>query len=274
VTGPRTYLFVPATRLDRVAKAWASGCDAVIVDLEDAVAEADKAAARDAVVAAAFERPPFVRINARGTPFHDADLAAVAGLASLAGVVLPMVESAEDVAAVAAVLPEGTEVVALVETPIALRRIDDVLACPGLDRVAFGSTDWCAALGVERSAAVLALPRAVLAVAAAAAGLPPPIDGPYLALDDDTGLAGDVADARALGLRAKLCIHPRQVPVVRDGLRPSAADVDQARALLAAAEEAGGGVFRWQGMMVDEPVLAAARDLVAEAGPTSSRSEP
>lgn len=266
MTDPRTYLFVPATRLERVGKAWASGCDAVIVDLEDAVADADKDAARDAVATTTFERPVLVRVNARGTPPHEADLATVAGLGALAGVVLPMVESFDDVVAVRAALPASAGVIALVETPRGLQRIDDIVAGP-VTRVAFGSTDYCSALGVERSVNALAHPRAVLAVAAAAAGLPTPVDGPYLGLDDDDGLRRDVDDARALGLRAKLCIHPRQVPVVRDVLRPSEEDVRRAEALLGAAATAGGGAFRWEGMMVDEPVLAAARAVLADAGP-------
>ncbi|MET0729248.1 MAG: CoA ester lyase [Acidimicrobiales bacterium] len=265
MTRSRTYLFVPATRLDRVERAWASGCDAVIVDLEDAVADADKATARTALAGQAFDRALHVRINARTTPFHDDDLRVVTAVPTLAGVVVPMVESPDDVTSVARRLPDDVEVIALVETPLGLRRIDDILASPDLSRVAFGSTDYCAALGVERSASVLGHPRSVLAVAAAAAGHPAPIDGPFLTLDDDAGLRDDVVAARALGLRSKLCVHPRQVAIVSDLLRPSNDDVDRARALLAAAEESGGGVFRWQGTMVDEPVLAAARDILTDA---------
>jgi len=261
MSDPRTYLFVPATRLDRVDKAWASGSDAVIVDLEDAVHPDDKPTALANVVTAEFARALHVRINARTTPFHDADLSALVDLTSLAGVVVPMVESPSDVAEVADALPAGTEVIALVETPLGLRRIDEILATPHLTRVAFGSTDYCTALGVERSAEVLAHPRSILAVAACAAGLPAPIDGPHLAIDDDAGLRDDVIDARRLGLRSKLCVHPRQVAIVSEILRPSAFDLHRARELLAAAEEAGGGVFRWEGMMVDEPVLVAAREI-------------
>ncbi|MCU1374678.1 MAG: citE [Actinomycetia bacterium] len=260
---PRSYLFVPATRLDRVASAWASGCDAVIVDLEDAVGAGDKEAARTALAETTLDRPVHVRVNATSTPHHADDVAALRRLGrQLGGVVLPKAERGDDVAALLGALGREVEVVALVETAGGLLGAPALASSPGVSRLAFGAVDYSTELGVAPTAALMQHPRSVLAVASAAAGLPPFVDGPHLRLDDEDGLRRHVADARALGAGASLCIHPRQVAIVHQVLDPEA-EVAAARALL--AEAAGReGVFRWRGEMVDEPVLARARRLVAE----------
>lgn len=258
-----SLLFVPATRLDRVAKAQASGAHQVIIDLEDAVGIADKDTARDALAGVEVEGTCLVRINALGTPFHEADVAAVAALGWVAGVVVPKVESPDDLADVADRLPAGLAVLPLIESAAALRAVDDI-AEAGPTRLLFGSADYLADLGVEAGPEVLAYPRSRLVVASAAAGLPPPIDGPSLRLDDPAGLAAEAAAVRAVGFTGKLCIHPSQVGPVNRAFAHAPDEVAWARDLVAAAEAAGDGVFVHDGTMVDAPVLRRARRILGD----------
>ena len=263
-----SYLFVPAIRLDRVEKARQSEADEVIVDLEDAVAEGDKAAAREALDAIPSGRPVHVRVNARRTAHHEADLRAVAALGGRAGgavlsaVVVPKVEAPEDVATVAAALPAGVAVVALVESARGIVGAD-AIAAAGAGRLLFGSADYVADIGARPGPEVLAYPRSRLVVASRAAGLPAPVDGPTLSIGDAGLLRAEAQAARALGMGGKLCIHPAQLAAVHEVFGSPADEVEWARNVLAAAADHGGGVFTFEGSMVDEPVLARARRLLA-----------
>ncbi len=257
----RSLLFVPATRPDRVGKALASGADTVIVDLEDAVAEADKAAARQSLRHLAPAAPCVVRINGADTPHHGDDVAAVAALDWVSAVLVPKVEEPGVVDTVRAALPEGCAVLAIVESARGLLAAD-AIAAGGVARLVFGVVDFLADLGVGPSAEVLLYPRSRLVLASVAAGLPGPVDGPHLTIADAAGLATDAAAAKALGFGGKVCIHPAQVAVVNDAFTPSAAEVTWAHGVLAAAATAN-GAFAYEGAMVDEPVLRRARRIVA-----------
>jgi citrate lyase subunit beta / citryl-CoA lyase len=147
---PASYLFVPASRLERIDKALASGAGEVIVDVEDGVAIDDKAAARRALAEISAARSVQVRINARGTAHHEADLRAVAILPWVSAVVLPKVESAEDVAVVASALPTGIAILALVETARGPIAVEDI-ARAGIARVIFGSVDYLAEIRARSS---------------------------------------------------------------------------------------------------------------------------
>lgn len=260
---PRSLLFVPATRLDRVDKAFARGADAVVVDLEDAVPPDDKPAARDAVAAMPQRDDVWVRCNdVRSAELAD-DLTALRGLPWLAGVVLPKAESADDVRAVTAGAP-GLPVLALVESAAGLLAAER-LAAAGASRLALGPVDYCRDLGVPLGAdeEVLAYPRSVLAVVSRAAGLPAPVDGAVTALDDAAAVEASARRARALGCAGKLCIHPDQVGPVNATFSPTAAERAWAAGVVAAAEAAGTGAFRHGGEMVDAPVLQRAKDVLA-----------
>jgi citrate lyase subunit beta / citryl-CoA lyase len=254
----RTFLFVPGTRPDRFDKAVATGADAVILDLEDAVGADDKPLAReDARAWLEAGGRAVVRVNGRSTPWFAEDVAAAARAVAI---MLPKAESPEDVAAVRAALDTDVPVLALVETARGVAAVRDICRAPGVARVAFGNVDLAAGLGVEPTArdALLAA-RSALVYASAEAGCAPPVDGPTLALDDEDRLADETAYARGLGFTARLCIHPRQVAVVARVLAPDEDELAWARAVLAAAS---GGVSVHDGQMVDEPVLARARRLV------------
>jgi len=265
----RSYLFVPGDRPDRYGKALAAGADAVIIDLEDAVAPEAKAGARTSLVAWARDNRPaaaevYVRINAADTADFESDLAALRE-AGITGVVLSKVENPSHIKSVRTALPTA-RVVALIESARGLAAVEAVCATPGVERLGFGALDYANDLGLEGDPGPgLAYAQGRMAVASRVQGLAPPIAGVTTALDDAERLKADLAQSRAYGFTAKLCIHPRQVAVVHDALRPSPAEVEWARRVEAAVA-AGAGAVQVDGRMVDRPVILRARDILDRAG--------
>lgn len=267
----RTFLFVPANRPERIDKALASGADAVIVDLEDAVAPDAKDAARQALsdwLDSPAARPVLVRVNGAETPWHAADLA-VCRSAAVAGVMLPKAESAAAMAHAHAAT--GKPVLPIIESAAGLHQLLQVASAPGCARLVFGKLDLAIDLGLEQGEedseeAVFQPYRAQLVLASRLAGLASPVDGIYTALDDSSGLAAYTRRARRDGFSALLLIHPRQVSTVAMALAPSAIEIDWARRVLAAAVEAGGSAAVVDGRMIDAPVIARAQRLLAAAG--------
>jgi citrate lyase subunit beta / citryl-CoA lyase len=268
---PRSYLFVPADRPERFAKALASGADAVIVDLEDAVAPQAKVAARAALApwlagaaaALPMSLPLFVRINPPGTEWFADDLALCGGSSSVGGVILPKAERVADLDAVHRAVP-GRPLIPLIETAEGFDHLRALAGAAGVQRLAFGSIDFQLDLGMADGndgddTAPLLLFRAQLVLASRLASLLPPIDGVTTALDDDAPVVRDAQAARRLGFGAKLCIHPRQVAAVNAGFTPSDAEVDWARRVLTAVERSGGAAVAVDGKMVDTPVLLRAK---------------
>jgi citrate lyase subunit beta/citryl-CoA lyase len=178
--------------------------------------------------------------------------------------VLPKVEGADDVTTLAGGLPDRIGVVALVETARGVVAANAIAAAGATMRIMFGSADYLADIDAQPGRDALAYPRSRLVVASRATGLPAPVDGPALAIGDDAAVRLDAEDAKALGFGAKLCIHPTQVPVVNAVFRSSDDEIRWARAVLQAARSST-GAFRFEGAMVDEPVLARARHLLARA---------
>lgn len=252
----RSFLFVPGDRPDRFAKAAASGADVVVLDLEDAVAPAAKEAARAHVVAWLAEgHPAVVRVNAAGTPWHAGDVAAVRDSAT---VLVPKAESVTDFDGLSSVLP-------LVETARGVAAAVELCRVSTVVRPVFGSIDLAADLGVDpTSRTALLHARSALVLAAAAAGCAPPVDGVTTALSDVDAVRDDTRHAVELGFTGKLCVHPRQVPVVHEAFRPSAGQIAWARSVLAA----GDGVAAVDGHMVDRPVLLRARRVLDLASDT------
>jgi len=268
----RSFLFVPATRPERFAKALASGADAVIIDLEDAVAPADKLAARQMLAQAwpgfsATERARvLVRVNASATAWHGDDLTLL-GQLGVTSVMLPKAESAAQLAHVAGALGSACALLPLIESVAGLDAADALAHSPQVLRLAFGNLDFQADAGMAcgpdepeltavRLAVVLASRRAQLAA---------PVDGVTPGTQDTVQLALDAARGRRGGFGGKLCIHPLQVAVVNTAFSPSAAELDWAQRVVAAFEAAGGGVFSLDGRMVDAPVLRLARRMLARA---------
>jgi citrate lyase subunit beta / citryl-CoA lyase len=260
--GP-TYLFVPGDRPDRYASALGSGASMVVLDLEDAVAPAAKPEARSSVAgwlgaaADADVARVAVRVNPASAPEHEADLAALAVADRACVVMVPKAEDPMRLAALADALPGGSHLVALVETARGVVRACDLAETPAVRRLALGTFDLAAELGVDPdSREAMAGARSALVLASAAAGLTPPVDGVTGAVRDLEQVASDTRAARAVGFAGKLCVHPSQVPVVAAELRPPQAEVAWARRVVRAGDE---GVSTVGGRMVDAPVLARAR---------------
>lgn len=254
----RTFLFVPGDRPERFDKAVGSGADVVVLDLEDAVRADHKERARKQVVAwlGAGGRA-CVRVNAVGTPWHDADLAALAEQPTLTGVLLPMADDGAVAAAVHSRLE--VPVVAIIETAAGVLSAAQIAAADGVIRLAFGALDLAADLGTEDTA-TFARVRTQLVLASRAAALEGPVDSVTTDLTDGAVAAADARTARAVGMRGKLCVHPKQVRGVAAAFAPDPAELEWARRVLAAGEE--GGVAVVDGTMIDEPVLLRARALL------------
>jgi citrate lyase subunit beta/citryl-CoA lyase len=264
----RSFLFVPGNRPERFAKALASGADAVIIDLEDAVPLDAKDTARTALRNAwkdfdAAERARLlVRVNPAGTPWHAADLAAVASLTGLGALMLPKAENAQQVEQ--AFRTSSMLVVPLIESAEGVGQMDAIARAAGTLRLGLGHIDLQADLGMRcgPDEAELAPVRLAMVVASRRAGLPAPVDGVTTATQDAEVLAADAHRSRRFGFGAKLCIHPAQVAGVHQALAPTEAECDWARRVLAAEVAAGGGAFSVDGKMVDPPVLLLARQIL------------
>jgi citrate lyase subunit beta / citryl-CoA lyase len=268
---PRTYLFVPGNRPDRFGKALASGADAVVLDLEDAVAADAKDAARDAARAWAATATPaqraraVVRVNDTASP-HIADDLRLVAASGLPAVMLPKAETVEDVAVVRTAAA-GTGVLALVESARGVAAADQLARADGVTRLVFGTLDYALDLDldIDEQPDGLSYAAGRLAVASRLGGLATPVAGVTPQLDDEARLLADLAWSRRHGFGAKLCIHPAQVAPVHAALTPTPQAVAFAHRVLA-AEAASPGAARLDGCMIDRPVVAAAQRTLHRAG--------
>lgn len=261
VATARTLLFVPGSAPARFDKALASAADLVIIDLEDAVAEADKSRARDA--AAMWLRAggrAAVRVNAAGSAHHAQDLSTLPGLPGLLAVLLPMADSAEPLAALGESLGPRVAIVPMVETAAGVLRALELASAPEVTRLAFGHLDLAVDIDSDTCPEAMLMARSTIVMASRAAGLPGPIDGVTTALDDPAAVGRDARRARGLGFTGKLCIHPRQLQPVMAAMTPSNDDVAWARKIL---ETGGEGALRVGGQMVDARVIAKAEAIMS-----------
>ncbi|MDP2680802.1 MAG: CoA ester lyase [Rhodoferax sp.] len=272
---PLTYLFVPGNRPERFAKALASGADRVILDLEDAVAPADKAKARDAIaswvtsLAASELDRLLVRINDLTSPHHADDLLWLQRT-NIKHAMLSKCELAEQVAGVLAHMQPGASVLPLIETVRGVLAAVAIAQARQVDRLAFGALDYLLDLDLPGPGFALDSAALTIAMAARAANLPPPVAGVTPELDAGQ-VQSDLSHARALGYGAKMCIHPTQVAVVREAFRPDAPTHAWAQRVVTQWQQSNGaGVIQVDGKMVDKPVLLRAERILALAGPSQS----
>ena len=270
----RSLLFVPGDRPERFAKAAASGADTLILDLEDSVVPAHKAAAREAVTAyLATDHPAvFIRVNPLDSPFVADDLAALAGLQP-DGLVLPKADGAASVAALAARLPGIPILPVATETPAAVFALGSYReAAPHLAGLTWGAEDLPAAIGASTSREAdgsytdpYRVVRALALFAAHAAGVPA-IETVYPDFRDLDGLAAYAARGRRDGFTGMLAIHPAQVAVINAAFTPTDAELAHARAVVALfTANPDAGALQLDGRMVDAPHLKAAQRLLALA---------
>jgi citrate lyase subunit beta/citryl-CoA lyase len=269
----RSWLFVPATRVDRFAKAAASGADRVIVDLEDAVAPEQKHDAREALATASLPSgvPTYVRINGAGTEWFERDLAVAAALA-LAGILLPKANTPEDVARAAARLPAAFRIVPIVETAVGVWNVLAVAQSPRVERVVFGALDFQLDTGIHDEDGAYDFVRTRVAVASRVAKVGAPIDSVCLSIDDEARIAADAARGRRFGCCGKLCIHPNQVRVANRVFRPTDDEIEWARSVLAErASRPADAVFSHRGALVDRPVIERAMQIMSFAVAVATR---
>jgi citrate lyase subunit beta/citryl-CoA lyase len=260
---PASYLFVPGNRPERFGKALASGADQVIIDLEDAVAPADKLVARDAVRASLDpEFPAAVRINSADSEWFEHDLS-LCSLPGVAAVVLPKAASVADVARVRAA--GAPMVLALIESAEGLANARALAAADGVSRLMFGSIDFSVDLGIEGDERELDAFRSELVLASRLAGIAPPVDGVTTAIDDAEVLRRDTLRGKRFGFGGKLCIHPKQLAIVHAAFLPSNDEVHWAMRVLDAARQAGGDAVAVDGKMVDKPVMMRAERILQAA---------
>ena len=263
----RSLLFAPGSDERKLAKALSSAADAVVCDLEDAVAPADKEVAREVVRRALDGGGPgparLVRVNGAGTAWFEDDLAFTATL-ELDGLVLPKA-SPEGVELAGS---DGPPLIAIVETAIGLRQAFEIASEPRVAALVLGAVDLGAQVGLEPrpDAQEILYARSKLAIDSAAAGLRGPFDVVHLDFQDEAGLEEQCRLARSLGFRGKACIHPGQVETINRVFSPSDHEVEWARRIVDAFEGQSEGVLSVNGTMVDKPVVERARRILQEAG--------
>lgn len=278
----RSLLFVPADNEARCAKAGGTGADAVILDLEDGVALANKPSARARVASlarsvAAEGCEVVVRINADWrSAFADIDAAITRGVRAI---MVPKVENSRRLAVLADIIAEleaerglplgHIGLVALIESPSALPHLPDIASAPRISALALGTEDFCLALDVAPTPEALDLPSRLIALAATGHGCASyavPIS--IAAFKDTDAYAAAAARARAYGVTGALCIHPNQVAVAAACFAPTPAalsEAEQVMALWAQAQANGRSVIAHEGRMIDLPVVERARRLLAKA---------
>ena len=269
----RTTLYVPGDRPDRFDKALRSGADAVICDLEDAVAEAAKSDARAAVgdwLRANPGAPIWVRVNNRPDLLGD-DAAMVRSLSAygvgFAGVVVPKADPAA-----CSIDFGGCPVMALIESAVGVAQVYEIAAVPAVVRLALGEADLAADMGMQPSADSLEMwpIRTRVVVASVGAGLDAPCGPVFTNLDDGDGLAASSQSLRRHGFGGRSVIHPKQVPAVNAAFTPSDGEIARAEAVMAAFETAaaqGRAIAVLDGEFIDEAVMRWARAVLARVPP-------
>ena len=258
MTKIRSYLFVPGNRPERFAKAYASGADAVIIDLEDAVPPGDRASARaNAAAWVSPEHPVLIRVNGAGTEWFRDDIA-MCSLPDVAGVVLPKAERVEDIASI------GKPVLPIIETARGFWNVSALAQAPNVQRLMFGSIDFQLDLGINGEGEELLYFRSQLVLVSRVAGLPAPVDGITAVFDTPDAVRADTQRARRLGFGGKLCIHPKQIATINECFGPTPEEEAWARRVVEAAAAAGGAAISLDGEMIDRPVLARALELLKQ----------
>jgi len=261
----RSYLFVPANRLDRIAKAHAALPHAVIVDLEDAVPPAEKAAARNALAQNARAiGTVLVRVNGPESEWFEEDVKACLSI-PVGGILVPKAEHADHIRKVAALMPPGIPVLPLIETALGFANARSIAEVQGVQRLVFGSVDFQLDLGISGENEELLYFRSGLVLASKLAGIQPPVDGVNADFNDLQSLREASLRARRQGFGAKLCIHPKQVPVVNTCFQPTDTEVAWAKRIVEAAQAAQGAAFAVDGKMVDRPVILQAMEIIRES---------
>ena len=273
----RSFLFAPGNHPRKVEKVFGAGADAVILDLEDAVAVAEKAATRRTVMAALGRKRRtlgYVRINGLDTEFAWGDFPAVIG-PGLDGIVLPKVETVDHVRTADWIMAQieretglaagSVDLLPIIETGLGLHNIEAIAASgTRVKRLSFGAGDFTRDMNLVWTGGEdeLAHARGRIVLASRAAGIEPPIDSVFIDLKDRENLERSARRALEFGFQGKLCIHPDQIAPVNDVFTPGAAEIERAEKIIAAfraAEASGSASIQVDGYFVDYPIVEKAR---------------
>ena len=269
---PITPLFVPATHPDRFGKAAKCGADAVIIDLEDAVAVADKARARTNITASSIDLPVpvFIRVNAEGSDFFADDIAHLASFYTSItgiGIVLPKLERPSSLATIAKRLGDACPVIGFIETAQGIVNLSDLCGCANLVQFGFGAIDYALDVGCHETRQALLHARCQIVTTSRAFGKHPPLDAVTANFSDGAMVAEDAKYAASLGFGGKLLIHPKQVAPAKTAFLPTADEIAWAgRVLKLVAKNTGnnaGGAMQLDGTMIDRPVIEKAKRILA-----------
>jgi citrate lyase subunit beta/citryl-CoA lyase len=270
---PKSWMFVPASALQLVDKALTSAAEAVILDLEDAVAEAHKSQARSALaaVAANADRQLWVRINSRHTSWHADDVLAAAANPAIDGILIPKVEGVQDLVTPSLLASGGRgsplRQGLLIESALGVLNLQTVLASAApIDMVMFGgaeNADLMTDLQCAWSASGTEMMHARQHVLLCARAYPPcqPVDGVYVQLNDAAGLAQETELSRSLGYRARAAIHPRQLDTIHRSYAPTEAELERAERVAQEFEialKAGRAAVQVAGKLIDYAMYRAA----------------
>lgn len=267
-----TFLFVPGNRPERFGKAFESGAAAVILDLEDAVAPDDKETARNAIRSAwpSFSTEQktrlIIRSNSPGSAFYSADLILAQEL-GVTCLLIPKAESADQINGAALILPKAS-LIPMIETALGLDQLKPIANSNQVIRLALGNLDLQADLGMtcDPQETQLQTARYQIVLASRLAQIAPPVDGVTPSTDDVMRIQDDAERAKKLGFGGKLCIHPKQVSVVKKAFMPSEQEISWAQKVLEAIQASKGAAVKLDGHMIDRPVVLLAQKTLALAG--------
>lgn len=276
---PRTWLYVPGDRPDRITKALASAADAVVIDLEDAVPPHNKVHALATTMTALMEhdgrKPLWVRLNAPGSPWLDHEMHQLADLGpAISGVRLPKAENWREVALIAQQIDCQMDL--LVESARGLMNLADLATChPRIRTVMLGEADLAADLRVERDG--LAWARGWVVASTRAAGLISPVQSVWTDVNDLKGLEASTRAGRSQGFHGRSIIHPRQIDVVNRVFTPTDDELNRAQTIIQAAEDSshkpGEPILLKDGQFIDPAIIAQARNTLDLAKTTESSTE-
>lgn len=279
----RSFLFAPGNHVRRVEKALTLPADAVILDLEDAVAISEKAATRP-IVTRALTKPRtgklYVRVNALTTEWCYADLVAVIQ-PGLDGIILPKVEHARELQSADWLITNlererniqigAIDIIPIIETALGMSNLAGICRSGTRTRcLAFGAGDFTLDMGMvwTRNESELLPHRAACVMESRAAGLEPPIDTVWADLRDTEGFIASARHAATLGFQGKMCIHPDQISVTNAAFSPDEATIAQAKRIVAAfdkAESEGIASIQLDGQFIDYPIVQRARRVLGAA---------
>lgn len=267
----RTMLFAPGSNMKVVVKALTAGADAVIVDLEDAVAPNSKELTRSQIVdffsvGRETNSEIYVRINGWDSDWGKKDFESITKL-PISGIILPKTNDPNELNDIISLLPPSMDLIPLIETATGILNARKIANAKGISRLAFGAVDFTADIGTSLSKTGIELlyARSLLILVSKAAGIYPPIDTVFSDIKDMPGYLKELNLVKQLGMFGKLVIHPSQIALAHQIFSPTAEEIEYAEkviAVYAEAENSGVGAIQLEGKMIDSPVASSAKKLL------------